>query len=49
MPDLSTNVTRRAYHGTDRLDFTRFDMTHVNPFNIGLHFGTRAAVRDTHS
>ena len=43
MPDLSTDITRRAYHGTDRLDFTRFDMTHVNPFNIGLHFGTRTA------
>jgi len=32
-----------AYHGTDRLDFIRFDITEVRPFNIGLHFGTRAA------
>lgn len=31
------------YHGTNRLDFMRFDMSHVEPFNIGLHFGTRAA------
>ena len=31
------------YHGTNRSDFTEFDMSHVEPFNIGLHFGTRAA------
>lgn len=45
MPDLAKNVMRRAYHGTDRLDFTRFDMSHVGPFNVGLHFGTEAAAR----
>ena len=31
------------YHRTNRLDFMRFDMSHVETFNIGLHFGTRAA------
>ena len=46
MPDLAKNVMRRAYHGTDRLDFTRFDMSHVEPFNVGLHFGTRAAAEN---
>jgi len=32
-----------AYHGTDKCDFSRFDMKRVEPFNIGLHFGTKAA------
>jgi len=42
-----------AYHGTDRLDFTRLrlrkasasqvDIAEARPFNIGLHFGTRVA------
>ena len=36
-------MTTLAYHGTNRLDFMRFDMSHVEPFNIGLHFGTEAA------
>jgi len=36
-------MTTLAYHGTDRLDFTRFDIAEARPFNIGLHFGTRAA------
>ena len=34
------------YHGTNRLDFMRFDMSHVEPFNIGLHFGTETAARN---
>ena len=33
------------YHGTNRLDFMRFDMSHVEPFNIGLLFGMEAAAR----
>lgn len=32
-----------AYHGTDRMDFTRFDVSRAGLFNIGLHFGTKAA------
>jgi len=36
-------VTTLAHHGTDRHDFTRFDITEARPFNIGIHFGTRAA------
>lgn len=31
-----------AYHGTDRA-FTRFDSVHIRAYNLGLHFGTRAA------
>lgn len=34
------------YHGTNRLDLMRFDMSHVEPFNIDLHFGTEAAARN---
>ena len=34
------------YHGTNRLDFMRFDMSHVETFNIGLHFGTETAARN---
>ena len=34
------------YHGTNRGDFTEFDMSHVEPFNVGLHFGTRAAAEN---
>lgn len=37
------NQPMTLYHGTNRSDFTEFDMSHVEPFNIGLHFGTRAA------
>ena len=33
------------YHGTNQLDFNEFDMSHVEPYNIGLHFGTEAAAR----
>jgi len=36
-------VTILAHHGTDRHDFTRFDIAEARPFNIGIHFGTRAA------
>ena len=31
-------MTTRAYHGTDRQDFTRFDIAASGIFNIGLHF-----------
>lgn len=43
MPDLTNDSTRRAYHGAARPDFTRFDIAASGIFNIGLHFGTRAA------
>ena len=33
-----------AYHGTDRMDFARFDIAAARIFNLGLHFGTKAAV-----
>ena len=36
-------MTRLAYHGTDRMDFGRFDIAEARIFNVGLHFGTRAA------
>ena len=36
-------MTVRAYHGTDLPDLTRFDIAASGIFNIGLHFGTRAA------
>ena len=39
------NQLMTLYHGTNRLDFMRFDMSHVEPFNIGLHFGTETAAR----
>lgn len=29
-------MTARAYHGTDCLDFTRFDIAAAGMFNIGL-------------
>lgn len=29
-------MTVRAYHGTDRQDFTRFDIAASGIFNIGL-------------
>ena len=32
-----------AYHGTDRMDFFRFDIAEARPYNLGLHFGTKAA------
>ena len=40
------NQLMTLYHGTNRLDFMRFDMSHVEPSNIGLHFGTRAAAEN---
>ena len=43
MPDLPNATTRRVYHGTARMDFTRFDIAASEIYNIGLHFGTRAA------
>ena len=36
-------MTVVAYHGTDRMDFGRFDIAEARIFNVGLHFGTRAA------
>ena len=36
-------MTIVAYHGTDRMDFGRFDIAEARIFNVGLHFGTRAA------
>ena len=36
-------MTIVAYHGTDRMDFGRFDIAEARIYNIGLHFGTRAA------
>lgn len=36
-------MTTLAYHGTDRMDFDRFDIAEARPYNIGLHFGTKAA------
>jgi len=32
-----------AYHGTAECDFTRFDIARAEPFNVGLHFCTKAA------
>ena len=36
-------MTVVAYHGTDRMDFGRFDIAKALIYNIGLHFGMRAA------
>lgn len=36
-------MTLLAYHGTDRMNFARFDIAETRIFNVGLHFGTRAA------
>ena len=36
-------MTIAAYHGTDRMNFGRFDIAEARIFNVGLHFGTRAA------
>ena len=36
-------MTLLAYHGTDRMNFARFDIAEARIFNVGLHFGTRAA------
>ena len=36
-------MTIAAYHGTDRMDFGRFDIAEARVYNVGLHFGTRAA------
>ena len=33
-------MTIVAYHGTDRMDFDRFDIAKALIYNIGLHFGT---------
>ena len=32
-----------AYHGTDRMDFARFDIAEARIYNVGLHFGTKSA------
>ena len=32
-----------AHHGTDRMDFDRFDIAEARICNVGLHFVTRAA------
>ena len=39
-------MTMLAYHGTDRMDFGRFDIAEARIYNIGLHFGTRAAAEN---
>lgn len=39
-------MTVRAYHGTDRQDFACFDISEARIYNIGLHFGTRAAAEN---
>lgn len=36
-------MTTLAYHGTDRMDFASFDIAEARQYNIGLHFGTKAA------
>ena len=36
-------MTVVAYHGTDRMDFARFDIAEARIYNIGLHFGTQSA------
>ena len=36
-------MTEVAYHGTDRMNFARFDIAEARIYNVGLHFGTRAA------
>lgn len=36
-------MTTLAYHGADRMDFGRFDLAAAGVYNIGLHFGTKAA------
>ena len=36
-------MTTLAYHGTDRMGFDRFDLAEARPYNLGLHFGTKAA------
>ena len=35
-------MTRLAYHGTDRMDFDRFEIAEARICNVGPHFGTRA-------
>ena len=35
-------MTIVAYHGTDRMDFGRFDIAEARIYNVGPHFGTRA-------
>lgn len=36
-------MTTLAYHGTDRMGFDRFDLAEARSYNLGLHFGTKAA------
>lgn len=38
MSERAKKVARRAYHGTDRPDFTRFDIAASGIFNVGLYF-----------
>jgi len=38
-------MTAMVYHGTGRLDFTNFDIAKSGVYNIGLHFGTKAAAK----
>ena len=38
-------MTLLAYHGTDRMDFDCFDIAEARIFNLGLHFGTKAAAK----
>ena len=36
-------MTTLAYHGTDRMNFARFDIAEARIYNVGLHFGTQSA------
>ena len=38
-------MTVVAYHGTDRMDFIRFDITEARIYNVRPHSGTRAAAK----
>ena len=38
-------MTVVAYHGTDRMNFARFDIAEARNYNVGFHFGTRAAAK----
>ena len=38
-------MTEVAYHGTDRMNFARFDIAEARICNIGLHFGTQSAAK----
>ena len=40
-------MTVVACHGTDRMDFDRFDIAEARIYNIGLHFGIQTAAESS--